>query len=152
MNLNTLPSDCAAVVGVIDPDVTAAGTVTTGWVEAADFESFLAVAMAGTLGSSATFDAKIEQASDGSGTGAKDLSGAAITQLTQAGTDESDKQSLIQFRSSDLDVDNSFTHVRLSVTVATATSDAAGVLLGFGPRYGPASDNDASSVAEIVSV
>lgn len=151
MNLNNLPADVSAVVGAIDPDATAAGTVTTGWVEAADFNSFLAIVLAGTLGSSATLDAKIEQASDGSGTGAKDLSGSDITQLTQAGTD-SDKQALIQFRADDLDVDNSFTHVRLSITVATATSDAGGVLLGFGPRYGPASDSDASTVDEIVTV
>lgn len=151
MNANNMPSDVAAVVGAIDPDVTAAGTVTTGWVEAADFHMFLAVVMAGTLGTSATLDAKIEQATDGSGTGAKDLSGSSITQLTQAGTD-SDKQSLIQFRPDDLDVDNSFTHVRLSITVATATSDVGGLLLGFGPRYGPASDDDATTVDEIVTV
>lgn len=152
MNLNQLPSDVSAVVGVIDPDVTAAGTVTTGWVEAADFNSFLGIVLAGTLGSSATVDAKIEQATDGSGTGAKDLSGSDITQLTQAGTDQSDDQALIQFRADDLDVDNSFTHVRLSITVGTATSDAGGVLLGFGPRYGPASDSDAATVGEIVTV
>ncbi len=151
INVNNMPSDVAAVVGVIDPDATAAGTVTTGWVEAADFSSLLAVVLAGTLGSSATVDAKIEQATDGSGTGAKDLSGSDITQLTQAGSD-SDKQALIQFRPDDLDVDNSFTHVRLSITVATATSDAGGVLLGFGPRYAPASDSDASTVDEIVTV
>ena len=151
INVNNMPSDISAVVGVIDPDVTAAGTVTTGWVEAADFHSFLGVVLAGTLGNSATVDAKIEQATDGSGTGAKDLSGSSITQLTEAGTD-SDKQALIQFRPEDLDVDNSFTHVRLSITVATATSDAGGVLLGFGPRYGPASDSDASTVNEIVTV
>lgn len=151
INVNNMPSDISAVVGVIDPDATAAGTVATGWVEAANFHSFLGVVLAGTLGSSATVDAKIEQATDGSGTGAKDLSGSSITQLTQAGTD-SDKQALIQFRPEDLDVDNSFTHVRLSITVATATSDAGGVLMGFGPRYGPASDSDASTVDEIVTV
>lgn len=152
INLNNMPADISAVVGAIDPDVTAAGTVTTGWVKASDFNSFLGVAFAGTLGSSATFDAKIEQASDGSGTGAKDLAGSDITQLTQGGTDQSDNQALIQFRADDLDVDNGFTHVRLSITVGAATSDAAGVLLGFGPRYGPASDSDAASVAEIVTV
>ena len=151
INVNNMPADIEAIGGVIDPDVTAAGTVTTGWVEAAGFYTWMAIVLAGTLGTSATVDAKIEQASDGSGTGAKDITGAAITQLTQAGTD-SDKQALVQFRSDDLDVDNSFTHVRLSITVAVATSDIAGVLVGVGPRYGPASDSDASTVAEIVTV
>ncbi len=150
MNPNLLPSDRAAIVGVIDPDVTAAGAVSTGWVAAKDFLNFMAIVFAGTLGSSATLDAKIEQASDSSGTGAKDVDGKEITQLTQAGTD-SDKQAIINVKQSDLDADNGFTHLRLTVTVATASSDAGGVLLGFDPAYGPASDYDAASVDEIVA-
>mgnify|MGYP003606928320 CR=1 FL=1 len=149
MNSNLKPSDAVAVVGAIDPDATAASTVTTGWVSMADWGAVLAVVMAGTLGASATLDAKIEQATDGSGTGAKDISGKAITQLTQAGTD-SDKQALINVFAEDLDVNNGFTHVRLSMTVATATSDAGAVLLGFYPRMGAASASDAATVDEIV--
>lgn len=150
MNPNLLPSDRAAIVGVIDPDVTAAGAVSTGWVAAKDFLTFMAIVFAGTLGSSATLDAKIEQASDSSGTGAKDVTGKAITQLTQAGTD-SDKQAIINVKQSDLDLVNGFTHLRLTVTVGTASSDAGAVLLGFDPAYGPASDYDAASVDEIVA-
>lgn len=145
------PSDVAAIAAVIDPDVTAASTVTSDWVSMADFEKIMAIVLAGTLGSSATLDAKLEQATDSSGTGAKDISGKAITQLTQAGTDDSDKQAIINCRADELDVDNDFTHVRLSITVATATSDAGGMILGFNPRFGPASDNDLASVAEIVA-
>lgn len=147
MNSNILPSDRARVAAVIDPDVTAAGTVTSGWVSMADYESIMAIAMAGTLGTSATFDAKIEEAQDGSGTGAQDLSGKAITQLTQAGTDDSDKQGVINVRAEELS--DTFTHVRLSIAVATATSDAGGLILGFDARYEP--ETDATSVAEIVS-
>jgi hypothetical protein len=150
MNPNLLPSDRAAIVGVIDPDVTAAGAVSTGWVAAKDFLTFMAIVFAGTLGSSATLDAKIEQASDSSGTGAKDVTGKAITQLTQAGTD-SDKQAIINVKQSDLDIVNGFTHLRLTITVATASSDAGGVLLGFDPAFGPASDYDAATVDEIVA-
>lgn len=145
------PSDVAAIAAVIDPDVTPASTVTSDWVSMADFEKIMAIVLAGTLGSSATLDAKLEQATDSSGTGAKDISGKAITQLTQAGTDDSDKQAIINCRADELDVDNDFTHVRLSITVATATSDAGGMILGFNPRFGPASDNDLASVAEIVA-
>lgn len=150
MNANLLPSDRAAIVGAIDPDVTAAGTVTTGWIAAKDFLTFMAIIMAGTLGTSATLDAKIEQATDSSGTGAKDVSGKAITQLTQAGTD-SDKQAIINLRADELDVANDFTHFRLSMTVATASSDAGAIVLGLDPAYGTASDNDAATVDEIVA-
>lgn len=138
-----------AIVGVIDPDVTTASTVVTDYADAGLFEALVGVVLAGTLGSSATVDAKLVQATDSSGTGAKDITGKAITQLTEAGTD-SDKQALINVRAEELDVANSFTHVALSVTVGTATSDLGAVLLGLNPRMGPASDNDLASVDEIV--
>lgn len=147
---NTIPSDRLAVVGSIDPDAYTASTVTSGWIAAANFERFMAVVMAGTLGSSATLDAKLEQASDGSGTGAKDVTGKAIAQLTQAGTD-SDKQAVINLNAEELDIDNGFTHFRLSMTVGTATSDAGAIVIALDPRYAPASDNDAASVDEIVT-
>ncbi|MEC9433879.1 MAG: hypothetical protein VYD87_13330 [Pseudomonadota bacterium] len=147
--MQLIPSDRAAVVGSIDPDAYAASTVTTGWISAAAFNRFMAVVMAGDLGTSATLDAKLEQATNGSGSGAKDITGKAITQLTQAGTD-SNKQALINLEQAALDVDGGFTHFRLSMTIGTATSDAGGMVLGFDPAHGPASDHDAASVDEIV--
>jgi len=150
MNGNLKPSDRAAVVGVIDPDLNTAGTVTTDWVNMADWGAVMGIVAAGTLGSSATLDAKLEQATDSSGTGAKDIDGKAITQLTQAGTDESDRQAVINLFANELDINNGFTHARLSLSVATASSDSSALLLGFDPRYGAASDSDATSVAEIV--
>lgn len=148
MNINVLPSDQAVLAAIIDPDAYAASTVTSGWVHMGTYEAIQAIVMAGTLGSSATLDAKLEQATDGSGTGAKDISGKAITQLTQAGTD-SDKQAIINCRANELDVANGFDYVRLSMTVGTATSDAGGLVLGHNPRYAPATD--ATTVDEVVS-
>jgi len=148
MSINILPSNCAVLAGIIDPDAYAASTVTSGWVSLVTYEAIQAIVMAGTLGASATLDAKLEQASDGSGTGAKDITGKAITQLTQAGTD-SDKQAIINCRSDELDVANNFTHVRLSMTIGTATSDAGGLILGHYARYQPATD--LASVDEVVS-
>lgn len=148
--LTSLASENVAVVGNVDPDAYAASTVTTGYIAAKDFHSFLAIVQAGTLGASATLDAKLEQAQDSSGTGVKDLTGKAITQLTQAGSD-SDKQALINLIQEELDVEGAFTHFRLSMTVAVAASDAGGVVLGIAPRFGPASDNDATTVDEIVA-
>jgi len=148
MNPNILPSNNAVLAGIIDPDAYAASTVTSGWVSLVTYEAIQAIVMAGTLGSSATLDAKLEQASDSGGTGAKDITGKSITQLTQAGTD-SDKQAIINCRSDELDVANGFTHVRLSMTIGTATSDAGGLILGHYARYQPATD--LASVDEVVS-
>ena len=76
------------------------------------------------------------------------MTGKSITQLTQAGTD-SDKQAIINVRSEELSAD--YTHVRISLTVGTATSDAGAVFLGVDPRHGPGSGDDLSSVDEIVN-
>jgi hypothetical protein len=149
MQLNALASELAAVVGNIDPDAYAASTVTTGWIDASKFQQYLAIVQAGDLGASATLDAKLEQATDASGTGAKDVTGKAITQLTQAGTD-SNKQVVINLTPSQhLDIDNGFDHFRLSMTVAVAASDAGGIVLGLNARQGIASDSDATTVDEI---
>jgi len=145
MNSNILPSDRARLMGVIDPDAYGTGTYTTGWVSAADYRNLLALVSAGDLGTSATIDAKIEEAEDNSGTNSQDL-GKSITQLTQSGTDDSNKQDVINVRDDELS--DGYTHIRLSITVGTASSDAAGYVFGFDARYEP--ETDATTVAEIV--
>lgn len=148
-----IPSDRAAVVGAIKPDAHVAATYTSGWIAAKDFARFMAIVMWGSLGAAATLNAKFQQATDSSGSGAKDITGAAITAVTQAVSPADDEQqAIINLDTAELDTANSFDYVRLSMTIGVATSDAGAVVLGFDPRYGPASDNDASSVKEIVSV
>jgi hypothetical protein len=144
------PSDRAAVVGTIDPDAVAVGTVTSDWVDMSQYNELMAVVMAGVLGAAATLNAKIEQATDGAGTGVKDVAGAAISQLVKA-TDDG-KQAVINLWAEDLDVDNAYTHARLSMTVGGATSDAGAILLGMSKRHGKAASGDLASVAEIVAV
>ncbi len=144
------PSDQAAILGAINPVSQGAGTVTTAWIDISKFDKLMGIVQAGVLGASATLDAKIQQATSGAGAGAKDIPGKAITQLTQAGTD-SNKQAIINVQSDELDVNGGFKFVQLQATVATAASLVAGLLLGFTPRYAPASDNDAASVDEIIA-
>jgi hypothetical protein len=149
--LNQIANEGVGLVGAINPDVTTASTVESGWIDASVFQTYLAVVSLGTLGSSATVDAKLEQASDGSGTGVKDITGKAITQLTQAGTDASDSEATISLRGTELDLENDFTHFRLSITVGTATSDMAGYVFGIDARTGLATENDAATVLESVN-
>lgn len=146
-------SEQVAILGTIDPDVTTASTVTSGWANSGLFDRLMGIVQMGTLGTSATVDAKIEQATDSSGTSAKDVSGTDITQQTQAGTDASDKQVAINVKASELDKTTfpPFDFVRLSITVAVATSDIAGLLLGGKATYKPANDNDLASVVEIIN-
>lgn len=150
MNLmNAKMTEAVALAAVIDPDASSAATYTSGWVSAKLFTQLCALVMVGDMGSSATVDAKLQQASSSGGTGAKDISGKAITQLTQAGTD-ADKQAWINLRPEELDVDNGFAWVRLSITVGTAACDIAGAVFGFLPARGPATEVDSTTVDEVV--
>lgn len=149
LDMNTLPSERAAIVGIIDPDAYTATTYDTAWVQGGKFRRLMAIIMAGDLGSSATIDAKLRRASDSSGTGAEDITGASITQLTQAGTDDN-KQAIINYDMQH-EEGNAKEFISLRVTVGTATSDMGALLLGFDPFEAPASDDDLSSVDEIVT-
>ena len=122
--------------GQIDPDLYIAGTVTGAWVSVADFTEAAAICLVGAMGIGATFDAKIQQAQDAAGTGAKDIAGAAAAQLTEAGGD-GDQIVTIPVRASALDIANGFTHVRLSVTTAVADVDYGAVLVRGGPGHTP---------------
>lgn len=148
LNLNVGPSNSLPVAGVIDPDAYAAGPYSTGWISMVTYRALLAIIQVGTITADGTVDAKLEQATDATGTGAKDIPGKSITQLTEAGTD-SDKQAVIEVWDDELDINNGFTHVRLTVTVAVAPSDMSAIVLGLGARYQPAAD--LASVDEIVS-
>ena len=147
--MSSQPSERVAVLATIDPDANAAGATVSDYGDMTKYNSMMAIAFTGVLGTSATVDMKLTQASDSSGTGAKDVSGKAITQLVKASND--DDQAIINVRSDDLDVANGFTHVAITFTVGTATSDTGAVLLGLDPKYGAASDNDLASVVEIVA-
>jgi hypothetical protein len=149
INTNFKPSDLVTVLDTIEPVSQAAGTATTAWLPATTHVSYLIALLVGAIGASATLDAKVQQATDSSGTGAKDVSGSAITQLTKAGSDDN-KQVLINLRADRLDINNGFKYFRLSVTDATAASLIAAIVLGLGAYNAPASH--VSSVDEVVTV
>lgn len=134
---NVKPSDRASIQAKLDPVSQAAGTVTTGWVSMQTAEQILATLMVGALGASATVDAKLQQAQDSSGTGAKDIANKSITQLTKAGSNDNSEVQ-INCRSEELDVNGGFCFVRLSVTVGTAACLIAAVIQAFDARYAPA--------------
>jgi hypothetical protein len=150
MFANALASELGAIVGVIDPDAYTNSTYTTDYIDAMEFEQFLCIIMVGTMEASSTVDAKIIEYTSTGGAGNQDISGKAITQLTQAGTD-SDKQAIINLRREDLDIDDGHRYFKLSVTIGAAASDLSAIVIGLGPRNAPASDNDLSTVDEIVN-
>jgi hypothetical protein len=138
MYLNQKPSESLAVLATLDPVSQAAATVTTGWVDAGQYFSLMALVQTGVMGASGTLDAKLQQATDSSGTGAKDVTGKSLTQIVKASGDA--KQAIINVKGSDLDVEGGFRYVRLSATVGTAASLISAVLFGCMPRMAPVSN------------
>lgn len=136
-----------AVVATIDPDAYGTGTQGSDYVDMADFEKVMWIVQAGALGSSATLDFALYEATDDQGDGEQAISGKAITQLTEAGTD-SDKQAIVEVRADELS--EGYRYVRGILTIGTATSDAAVIAVAGEARYQPASDYDLASVDEIV--
>ncbi len=146
----TLNQQQAIADGTIAPQSLAPGSALTAWISMANFSKLQALIQVGTFGAVATVDAKFQQATDAAGAGAKDLVPAkAITQLLAAGGN--DRQAVINLEESELDVENDFDHVQLSVTVGTAASDIAALLMGGEAAQGPASDDQDTSVAEVVA-
>ena len=146
-NVNLLGSEEWAVVGIIDPDVTTASTVLTAAIDMSKFEQIMVTVLVGTLGASATLDVKLTEAIL-TGGAYGDISGKAITQLTQAGTDASDNQAIINLRGDEMTQGYQF--IKVSLTVGTQTSDVALIVHGKA-KSGPSSDSDLASVAEIVA-
>lgn len=147
--MTSLASERAAVVAVIDPDANAAGALTSSWVDMSQYRSVMAILQSGTLGTSGTLDFKLQQATDSSGTGNKDITGKAITQFVKASND--DDQAIINCKSEELDVQNDFAFVAMVHTMAVATGDSSAIMLGFDPVHHPANLNDLASVQEIIA-
>jgi hypothetical protein len=145
---NAKGSELLSVLATIDPASQAAGAASTGWVPVANYFAILAVVQTGVLGTSATVDAKLQQALDSSGTGAKDISGKAITQIVKATGDN--KQVLVNVKPEELDTVNGFGFVRLTVTVGVAASITSAQLLGVNPRYAPADVGNQAAVAQVI--
>lgn len=147
-NANVNPSDDVALLDAIDPDAYAAGTETTAWISIKEVYRVMATIFCGTIVATGLVDAKLQQALDSSGTGVKDITGKAITQVLAA--TGSDEQYIINLLAEELDIDNDFNHVRLSVTMTTAGADLSAVLQGLTMRHGPATKQNAATVTEII--
>ncbi len=144
---NAKGSELLAILATLDPASQAAGTGTTEWVSMTEFHDLLAIVQTGSLGTNATVEAKLQQAKDATGTGAKDVVGKALTQIVKA-TGEN-KQALINFSPDNFDLANDYAFVRLSVTVGVAASQISAQILGVNPLYSSA---DSANQTEVIQV
>ncbi len=148
MNPNVKLNEKLAILATLDPASVAPGTVLTSWVHVSEVNNVMALVQTGVLGTAATVDAKMQQATSSAGAGAKDITGKAITQLTQAADDN--KQVTIEVTQNDLDMANGFEYVALSVTVGAAASIVGAALIGGNPRYAPTTSLNQAAVVQVV--
>jgi len=113
------------------PPLVGAGTPSTAWIDIKTACNWLGIAQAGAVVTT-SIDGKFEQATDGSGTGAKDVTGKAITQLTAGPA-----VALVNLNAGDLDLANGFQFIRWSMVSVGASTEFAGLLTAQDPRYEP---------------
>ena len=143
MSVN-LPSERAAVVARTNPANINNSTVLSDAVDMSKFHEAMFIILIGACDAAIT--AKLTE-SDASGGTYTDITGKAITAL---GGSDDNKQVVINLKSSDLTPSKRY--VKLSITCANGTTNIVGsVALGMKPRFGPSSDDDLTTVAEIVA-
>ena len=146
MNASQPAKEKVIVTTALEPAVGAA-TTNTAWIAAKDFCNYLALIMAGP--GLTSLDAKIQQATDNTGTGAKDVTvdnagvtTIEITQLVAAGT------ALLNFSQQDLDYNNSFDFVSIEIITVGASANGTAALLATDAIYSPA--DQGSIVDEVI--
>lgn len=135
-----------SLVAKVNPQLADNTALNSDWINMEDFRRALFIVMLGAT--DITVDAKLQKATDGSGTGAADITGKSITQFSA--TDDN-KQALIHIRAEELGT--TFTHVRCVVTIADGTTGANVAVAGLGAdmRYSDGRDIDLASVAQVIT-
>ena len=113
---------------------------TSGWLSMKNFSRALGYIELGTWDSSDDLDeARFQQASDSSGTGAKDLTTDASggNYDTDNPVDADGNFVIIEIRAEDMDVDNGFDYIRLYCAEGgnTGVDNVTGVVIRYGYAY-----------------
>jgi len=103
-------------LGQVPAAITTA-TVPATYIDMSDYARIVFIIHVGDMPATSTLDAQVVQATDSSGTGSKNITGAAITQLVA--TDD-DKMVSIEVRDTALDVANGFRYVAITLTAANS--------------------------------
>jgi hypothetical protein len=137
------PSERIGVCAVVVPQSANNTTKDTGGIDLSKFHAAMFVLQLGTI--DAVIDFKLQESADD--VTYTDLTGKSITQLT--GTDDN-KQAVIAVRSDELSAGKRY--VRARATLGNGVAQLVAVLgLGVEPRYGPATDDDLATVAQVVT-
>lgn len=146
-NVNSLPSERAALVGIIAPVSLSVANHDTGWIPVKNFRRFMAVLQAGVLGTSATASIQLLTSTDLVGGGTVVVSGAVTPNLVKA-TDDG-KSTILNVNTDSLL--SNVQSVAFRVAVGANASLGALAVYGFDAYAEPASTYESSTVAAITS-
>lgn len=140
-------ADMWAVVATIDPVDANNADTSTDIIDMSKWEEVVFIIMLGVINASATFDFAVYEDEASNMAGEAALTGKAITQFTGAGSDGA-KQALVHVKSEELSA--GCRYIRGTMANSAHSQLAAVVALGRA-RYQPGTDDDLSSVDEVVS-
>lgn len=147
-------SEGLALVSSISPSVASANTYTSDVVDMSKFRRAICVVLTGAYGASgATFDVTLYANTANSASGGTAITGKSFTDATFSGSAAGqNKEGIIEVTAEQMEAALAGgRYLYASATVATNTVAFGLAILAGEARYGPASDYDLSTVAEIVS-
>lgn len=137
------------IVATIDPIDANNADSSTDEIDMSKWSELMAIVQLGVINASATFDFKLQYRTTSGGSGT-DITGKAITQLTGAGSDGA-KQAIISLREEELMTLAQGARYVVGVMANSAHSQLAAVLILGRAKRLPATDDDLSSVDEVVT-
>ena len=144
-------SEYISVIGTIDPDANTTASYQTDVFDFKNFEQVVAVVMAGAFGTAGTLDAQFQFAPTSNGTYTT-VPAIAMTQLTEAGSDD-DKQ-VVMVCTAEQVAATTNRWGRVNLDVGVETTDCAVIVLGK-PRltlaFTSIAAHDLSTVDEIIT-
>jgi hypothetical protein len=141
--MNYYLTENVSIAATVDPQLLNNNSVTSDWVDMSLYRKASFILNVGAT--DITVDAKLQEATDSSGTSAQDITGFAITQLTA--TDDNE-QVVIEIDATEVSED--YTHVALVVTIGNGSTGAqiSAVGLAYEARY--VAVDHLASVTEVV--
>src|SRR5262245_6600870 len=143
--MSSQPSERIIVTGAANPQQLN-NTTASASVDMSKFAEALFILQVGDIPTSGTVDGKL-QSDDNSGfSSASDISGKSMTQL---GASDDNKQVIFNLKAEELAAGERY--ARLLVTGSAHANYVSAVAIGLMPRFGPASDDKAATVAQTVT-
>lgn len=155
--MGLLGSDRVALIGRISPNALTAATYTSDVFDFSKYDRVFAALATGDVGNNGTVNVQAYAVATNANSGGTAITGKTFTASNFTGSGSGTAGG--SYHEGVIEVDGLDAKAVLAtarygyftLTVGTATSDATLLIFGLDPKYAPASDNDLSTVLEIVT-